>query len=185
LTGNTGDKLELTVHGYVHTLANKYSLTTGTAAASAHVASIIAESEFIDAGSITTNSLSYLIDPRAPIKHWQILMDIANAGDASGNRWICGVDGDMRFNYGQADNVTAYRYRGGKFWHPAGGELEPWFAEPGHLLYLDDAPVGPGQISGNLEDDPHIVFVSEVEMGPPTDEYPQGTLAMRHDAQAT
>jgi hypothetical protein len=73
---------------------------------------------------------------------------------------------------------------GGKFYNAAGGELEPWFAEPGHLLYLDDAPVGPGQgqISSNPEDDPHVVFVSEVEMGPPTDEYPQGTLTMRHEA---
>lgn len=183
MLGESGDKLELTVHGYVHTLANKYSIVSGTAAASAHVTSIINESDFIYIGSISSNTLSYLIDSRGPIKHWQILMDIANAGDASGNRWLCNVYSDRRINYGLADNVIAYHYRGGKFYHSAGGELEPWFAEPGHLLYLDDAPVGPGQISGNLEDDPHIVFVSEVEMGPPTEKYPQGTLTMRHESQ--
>lgn len=183
LTGDTGDKLELTVHGYVHTLANKYCLATGTAAASAHVRRIITESEFITAGSINSNTLSYLIDTRGPIKHWQALMDITNAGDASGNRWVCGVGAGRAFDYMAADNVIAYRYRGGRFYNSAGGELEPWFAEPGHLLYLDDAPVGPGQISGVLEDDPHIVFVSEIEMGPPTDTYPQGTLTMRHETQ--
>ena len=136
------------------------------------------------AGSISSNALSYLIDTRGPIKHWQALMDITNAGDASGNRWVCGVMNGRLFNYSLADNVIAYHYRGGKFYHSAGGELEPWFADPGHLLYLDDAPVGPGQISGNLEDDPHIVYVSEVEMGPPTDQYPNGTLTMRHDSGA-
>lgn len=183
LTGNTGDKLELTVHGYVHTLANKYCLTTGTAAASTHVRNLIVESEFIRAGSVNVNNLSYLIDPRGPIKHWQALMDIINAGNASGRRWVGGVYENRYFDYGQSDNVVAYHYRGGKFWHSSGGELEPWFAEPGHLLYLDDAPAGPGQISGNLEDDPHIVFVSEIEMGPPTDKYPLGTLTMRHDSQ--
>lgn len=184
LISETGDKLELTVHGYVHTLGNKYSLTTGTGAASTQVTNIITnEAEFVLPGSINSNTLSNLIDTRGPIKHWQVLMDIANAGDASGNRWVCGVSNDRRFDYGLADNVIAYHYRGGKFYHSAGGELEPWFAEPAHLLYLDDAPVGPGQISGVLEDDPHIVFVSEVEMGPPTDQYPQGTLTMRHEAQ--
>src|SRR5512139_859445 len=183
MLGETKDKLEITFHGYAHTLANKYSLTTGTGAASAHVSAIINEAEFVLPGSITSNTLSYMIDTRAPIKHWQILMDIANAGDASGNRWVCGVYNDRRFGYGLADNIVAYRYRGGKFYHSAGGELEPWFAEPGHLLYLDDAPIGPGQITGNLEDDPHIVFVSEVEMGPPTDKYPMGTLTMRHESQ--
>jgi hypothetical protein len=184
LLGETGDKLELTVHGYVHTLGNKYSLTTGTAAASVQVKGIITnEAEFVLPGSISSNTLSNLIDTRGPIKHWQVLMDIINAGDASGNRWVGGVSAGRYLDYMRADNVIAYHYRGGKFWNSAGGELEPWFAEPGHLLYLDDAPVGPTQISGNVEDDPHVVFVNEIEMGPPTDLYPQGTLTMRHEAQ--
>lgn len=176
------DKLALTVHGYVHTLANKYSLTTGTAAASAHVAAIITnEAEFLLPGSINSNTLSYQIDDRAPIKHWQIVSDITHAGDAVGNRWVCGVYAGKYFDYRQADNDVAYRYRGGKFYNASGGELEPWFAEPGHLLYLDDLPVGPTQISGFTEDDPHNLFIAEVEMGPPTDAYPQGTLTFRHE----
>jgi hypothetical protein len=181
LLGETHDKLSMTVHGYVHTLANKYSLTTGTAAASNHVSAVIGEAEFVTTGGITSNTMQYQIDNRGPIKHWQILMDIIKAGDASGNRWVGGVYGGRMFDYGLADGLIAYRYRGGKFYNAAGGEMEPWFAEPGHLLYLDDAPLGPGQISGNDEDDPHIVFVSEVEMGPPTDQYPQGTLTMKHE----
>jgi len=178
------DKLTLTLHGYAHTIGNKYSLTTGTAAASAHVNSILGECEFVSAGSITSNTLSFQIDNRAPIRHFQILLDIIKAGDAAGNRWVGGVYADRRFNYGLADNVIAYRYRGGKVWNAAGGEMEPWFAEPGHLLYLDDAPIGPGQggISSNPEDNPHVVFVSEVEMGPPSNDFPMGTLTMRHEA---
>ena len=181
MMGGDKNKLTLTVHGYAHTLANKYSLTVDTATASAHVTSLIGESEFITAGGISSNTLQYQIDSRAPIKHWQILMDIIKAGDASGNRWVGGVVAGRYFDYRQADNVIAYRYRKGQFYHPAGGYLEPWFAEPGHLLYLDDAPVGPTQISGTTEDDPHVVYVSEVEMGPATAEYPLGVLTMRHE----
>jgi hypothetical protein len=181
MLGESKDKLTLTVHGYCYTLANKYSLTVGTAAASNHVKALINEAEFVTQGGITSNALDYQIDSRAPIKHWQILMDILKAGNAEGNRWVGGVAAGRYFDYGLADNQIAYHYRGGRFYHPAGGELEPWFAEPGHLLYLDDAPIGPGQISGNLEDDPHIVFVSEVEMGPATKDYPLGTLTMKHE----
>lgn len=184
LMGEARDKLEITWHGYAHTLANKYSLTTGTAAASAQVKNIITnEAEFVLPGSIFSNTLSNFIDTRGPLNHWQILMDIARAGDAAGNRWLCGAYNGRLLNYMQADNVIAYHYRGGKFYSAAGGEQEPWLAEPGHLLYLDDAPVGPGQISGNIEDDPRIVFIDEVEMGPPTEQYPQGTLTMRHEEQ--
>jgi hypothetical protein len=181
LLGEEKDKLTLTVHGYVHTLANRYSLTTGSAAASAHVTTLIGESEFITLGGINSNTLSYQIDNRAPIRQWQVLLDIIAAGDAAGNRWVGGVGSGRVFDYRLADGLVAYRYRGGRFYNAAGGELEPWFAEPGHLLYLDDMPTGPTQISGNAEDDPHVVFVSEVEMGPPTDEYPLGTLTFRHE----
>lgn len=181
LLGESKDKLTLTVSGYVHTLANKYSLTTGTAEAGAHVAALIAEAEFVAAGGINSNTLSYQIDDRSPIRHWQILSDIIRSGDASGNRWIGGVMAGRYFDYRMADGLIAYRYRKGRFYLPSGGEQEPWFAEPGHLLYLDDAPVGPGQISGNVEDDPHYVYVSEVEMGPASNEYPMGTLTMKHE----
>lgn len=180
-TDTSRDKLSLTLHGYVHTLQNLYTLQTGTAAASAHVSAIINEAEFVEPGSINTNAVSYMIDTRGPMRAWQTLMDITQAGDASGNRWVCGVGAQRLFDYGLADGLVAYRYRGGRFYNSAGGELEPWFAEPGHLLYLDGIPVGPTQISGNAEDDPHVVFVSEVEMGPPTDQYPDGTLLMRHE----
>lgn len=181
MLGETKDKLTITAHGYCYTLANKYSLTVGTAAASNHVKAIINEAEFLTPASITPNALDYQIDSRAPIKHFQIIQDILKAGDTVGNRWVGGVYAGRLFDYGLADNKIAYRYRGGKFYHPSGGELEPWFAEPGHLLYLDDAPVGPGIVSTNLENDPHVVFVSEIEMGPATNEYPLGTLTMKHE----
>ncbi len=38
----------------------------------------------------------------------------------------------------------------------------PWLARPG-MVYLDDMPVGPGSLSANAADDPHVMFVEEME----------------------
>jgi hypothetical protein len=182
--GSTPNKLSLLLHGYVHTLANKYVQTTQPAlgqAADTQVRSVISEAEFVTAGGININTVTFQIDNRAPIRHWQVLSDIIAMGDAAGNRWIGGVGAGRLFHYQQADGLVWYHYRGGKYYNSAGGELEPWFAKPSHLLYLDDSPVGPTQISGNVEDDPHVQYVAEVEMGPATEDFPNGTLIMRHE----
>lgn len=156
------DKLSLVFYGYVYTLRNKFTASLGTATASAHVSAIQAESEFIGAGAIRTNSMSYQVDDRAPLRGWKVLEQITEAGDSSGNRWTCGVYEDKKLDYEQASTDLAGRIRGGRFYHIAGGELEPWFARPGYY-YIDDMPVSPSQISGEDADDPHIVYLSEIE----------------------
>lgn len=156
------DGLKLLLNGYSHTLPNLYTRQFGTIAASTHVSSLIADCEFVTAGAIETNTMSYQIDDRAPLTIWQVLQDIMLTGDESGNRWVGGVYGGRIFNYQQADTALAYHYRGGRLYNVAGGEIEPWFALPG-LVQLDDAPVGPTQITGDIADDPRVVFIEEIE----------------------
>lgn len=156
------DKLEITFYGHIFTARNIYTSTTGTDTRSAHITDLIGQTEFLSAGIIETNSRDYQIDDQAPIRIWEVLRDITLAGDASGNRWICGVFGDRAFDYRQADTTISYHYRGGRLLHPAGGDMEPWFALPG-LAYVDDMPLGPGDITGDDADDPHVVFFEEVE----------------------
>lgn len=160
------DELSILFHGYSHTLPNRYARQLGTNTASAHVTNLIAASEFVTAGIIQTNAMSYKIDERAPMRAWQVLRDIIATGDASGNRWVGGVYADRKFNYQQADTTLAYHYRGGRLYNVAGGEVEPWFALPG-LVQLDDAPIGPTQITGDIADDPRVVFIEEVEFAAP------------------
>jgi len=175
------DHLSILWHGYSQTLANKYCLAAGsTATMSAHISTLIAQSEFVTAGKIETNSTDFLVDDRAPIRAWQAINDIIDAGDDTGQKWIGGVYGGRLFDYQPAPGTIAYHYRQGRYYDASGGELEPYFVVPGYNLQLDDAPVGPTQISGHDEDDPRIQFVAEVEMGPATPEFPMGTLVMRH-----
>lgn len=163
-TSTQGDNaLRLTFYGHVFNTRNKYSLITGTATASAHVTALIAACEFIRSGAVATNSMSFQIDDRAPLRIWRIIRDITLAGDASGNRWQCGVYANRIFEYRQSDTTFAMRFRAGKILNVAGGVLEPWFAEPG-LLYLDDLPLGPGNVVvARATVDPHTVMVEEVE----------------------
>lgn len=158
-----GAALSIVVAGYAFSLRNKYTSRGGTTqAASTHVSNLIGDSEFVTAGSIATNSFQYQVDDRAPLRVWEVLRDIAIAGDASGNRWTAGVYGNRVFNYAQAGTKPDYHLRGGELITGSGGPSDPWLALPG-LVYMDDMPAGPGGLSGNSSDDPHVVFVEEVE----------------------
>ena len=159
-------ELSILFNGYSRTLANRYARQLGTQPASTHVTNLIGESEFVTSGIIQSNTMSYKIDERAPLRAWQVLRDIIITGDASGNRWVGGMVADRKFNYQQADTTLAYHYRAGRLYNAAGGEVEPWFALPG-LVQLDDAPIGPTQITGDIADDPRVVFIEEVEFAAP------------------
>lgn len=157
------DGLKLTFAGYSWSLRNKYVLDAiagTTQIASTHVGSLVAAAEFVTAGAIAANTLQYQIDNRAPLRVWQVLAAIAQAGDAAGNRWTCGVDGNRLFYYQPASVTPDYRYAGGRLLSVSGAEILPWTARPG-LVYLNDLPVGPGSISGNAVDDPHNLFCEE------------------------
>jgi hypothetical protein len=157
----TGTKLKLTLAGYVYTLRNKFTTTTGTAAASSHVASILSESEFVTAGIIQPNTMDFMIDDRAPMRGWEVLNEITRVGDTSGNRWNCGVYGNRVFDYGQADMTVQYRMVNGLLYNIAGGLMEPWFTLPG-LVRMDDMIAGPVG-AGETADDARNVYIEEVE----------------------
>lgn len=157
------NRLEITVYGYAFTLRNLYTTYGGTSVtASTHVTNLIGESEFVDAGTIETNAMSYQIDERAPVRMWEVLRDITLAGSTAGARWTCGVYGNKLFDYQAAATTAANHFRSGKYLAAGGGTLEPWLVAPG-LVVLDDMPVGPGDVSGNDADDPRVWFIEQVE----------------------
>lgn len=156
-------RLELTFFGEIFTARNKYcpmALYT-TATCSEHVSNLIAACEFLSEGVVETNAMDYLIDSRAPQRIWECLRDITLAGDASGNRWQIGVNGDGTVDYRAADTTVSCRFRNGRIYNIAGGEMEAWLMQPG-LCYMDDLPTGPTEISGLQADDPHVMTIDEV-----------------------
>ena len=162
INGRGKDQLEIVFYGYAATLRNRYTTLTGTEnAASNLVNSIIKSAQFISPGSIQTNTLNYHVDDREAYRAWDLLRDITLAGDANGNRWMCGVYAGRRFNYERAPNNYVARLRDGNLLNAAGGPLQGWLAQPG-LIALDDIPVAPGSPTGRGEDDPKAAWVDEV-----------------------
>jgi hypothetical protein len=159
------DGLSVVFYGYIYTARNRFALSTGPDTATNLVTAALAQCAYLTAGRVETNALVYQADDRAPLTCWDVLRDITLAGDASGNRWNCGVYGDRTFEY-EVDPAIGGGYTGhwrdGLLWNMAGGLKEPWFALPG-LVYMDDMPVGPADISGNDADDPRAVWLDELE----------------------
>jgi hypothetical protein len=155
------DGLSVLFAGYAWTLNWRHALAGGTDTASNHVSSLVSEAELVSAGSIESNSLSTQVEEKDPILIWDALEEIIDAGDGSGNRWMGGVYADRLFQYEQAPTTVAYHYRNGRLLSIHGGPIEPWFVRPG-LVRLDNAPVGPGAITGNDTDDPRNIFLEEV-----------------------
>jgi len=157
------DQLDIVCYGYVFTTRNKYSLITGSAAANAHVTSLLAVCEFVAAGVVEVNAMSYQIDTRAPLRQWEILRDITLAGDTTGALWQCGCyNGDLKFHYEPFPTAHQTSYQHGKFINIVGGQMEPWYMEPG-LVYLRDLPTGPDSISTFDLHDPHVIVAEEIE----------------------
>lgn len=158
----TRDRLVITVLGFVFTLKNFYSDYAGTEdTASVLIREIVDEAEFVRAGTIETNSLSFHVEDSSNVRAWDLIREITEAGDASGNRWTCGVYTDREFRYQQASNAPVARIRGGMILSADGGPLEGWLAEPG-LVGIDEGLLA-YDINDRPEDRSNASWMGEVE----------------------
>lgn len=159
-------QLLVVASGYWSTLNFRHSPITGTDEASDHVTALVNASEFISPGLIETNTMTFQIEQRAPVKVGDTLREIAEAGDAGGNKWGVGVYENRRLEYTKIPEELSYRYRDGKLWNAGGAEVEPWLVRPG-WIYLDEAPIRQAFASDSVIDDPHWMYAEEVEFEAP------------------
>ena len=168
--------LYLTFLGFVHTLNWRYlQTTTGEAQCNTHVTSLVGESDYISAGAVAENTVTYLVSPDYPTRLWDVLEDIILSGSGT-TRFEGGVYAGRQFNYQPVSSSLAYHYSGGQLLAVNRAPEDPWLARPG-LARIDDMPVGPGEISGNIADDPRNVYLDEIEFIAP------GTLAFRRETR--
>lgn len=163
---NVGVGLSLTMMGHFGTMNFRHSLLKGTDEATNHVNALLAGAEFVSAGVIQSNTMQYQIEARAPVKIGDTLVEIAEAGDASGQRWSLGVFEGRRLDYMQTPQELGYRYLRGRLLDAHSGHIDPWRVRPGWVL-LEDAPVGPGFPSVYASDNPRWVYANEVEFEAP------------------
>jgi len=159
------DGLELLFLGYANTVNWCHLTTGGEDTASNHVVALADEAEFVSAGRIETNSMTYGVEEVYKMRRWDMLEEIAEAGEESDEtiRWGIGVYQDRELNYGPVDTSVKYYYRGNQIYDLLDKLEYPWKTRPG-MMVVADMPVGPGEVSDNVEDDPRKVFVEVIEV---------------------
>jgi len=157
------DGLSLLFCGWVFTMNWLHIDTTdGEDDADAQIAALVAESEYISAGYMQSNTMQAMVDASYPTRLWDKVKEIVKAGDESQNRWDGGVYADRAFHYQQTSAALRYHWRDGRLLNTLGTPVPPWEARPA-LTRIDAMPVGPGAISGDVTDDPRNVYLEGVE----------------------
>lgn len=131
---NLADVLYVSVAGFWATLNWRYRTTTLTDTASALVSTLAAASQFVTAGNVQTNSLSIRLDcyPN-PRRLGDLLREVVEAGDASGNQYTIGVYG-RRLEYAVVPTAATYVLHGGRMTDSLGNLAVLPLIKPGFLL---------------------------------------------------
>ena len=158
-----GDGLYVTTAGFWTTMNWEYRESMGTAGASTLITTLVGETEFVTAGRIETNALSIGAESMSK-RNGDIIEDIINQGDASGNVWKGGVYADKKLVYEPAPTTIDYILRNGALYDKAGVVVDPALINPGFYVRDTNAPMGmqpPG--TSNIFDDPQVSYCDEVE----------------------
>jgi hypothetical protein len=159
------DELRITCKGYWHSIGWRYRETSETANYDALITTLVGESEFVTAGRIETNASDVKVDCfPVPRRINDLLAEIIDQGDTSGNLWEGGVYAGRLFVYEQADTDWIYQLQGDLLLDRAGSPFPLSLVPAGFLLFSANAPTGwvkPG--TSTAWDDPKIGYVDEVE----------------------
>jgi hypothetical protein len=164
-TRTSRDGLYVTVAGFSSTMNWLYRETSENDTASNLISTLLAETEFVTAGRIETNSLSIGVgvDP-IPQRIGDTIEKIVEEGDDSQNLWKGGVYAGQKFVYEQVPTTIDYIMQNGALLNKAGTPVDPALINPGFYVRDTNAPRG-GQPPGtsNIWDDPQVSYCDEVE----------------------
>jgi hypothetical protein len=157
--------------GYVHWLNWAYnSTTTGTDDADDKILAVLADSPnvaWLDFGTLNvdTNTLQVKMWEDEDNLAWSVIKGIVARGDASQNRWLFGVYGDLEAYYEAAPTDVEYQQRlsdpAVRVEYANGGEVYPWNVMPGRWIFFPDFLIGQAP-EADLADDPRAMFIEEV-----------------------
>lgn len=162
-------RLEVTCAGYVFSINRRYRETdTAPANISAQISTLVGESEFVTAGSITTNTLQAPISTEGiPTRLWDLVEELIGMGDASGDEYVGGVYAGREFDYGAAETAVIYYWRNERLYDVAGNAVSPPHIKPNTIVELVNAPRSQALPGASTKDQPNRVYVEEVEFVAP------------------
>lgn len=119
--------------------------------------------QFLSGGTIETNTLQRVATLDTEQRTWDLISDLAELGDSSGNPWAAWVDASRRLNYGALDLSVRYYLRGGELFDLLAGPraINPWQVRPGVVRDLSFV-MGHAEY-GSMLADARDLWVEEVE----------------------
>lgn len=177
------DSITLTVAGYWAALNWIYSPLAGTRSKSAWVQALCAlQADFVTAGNLEENLTDFVVDDSSGQQRvGDLLKALAAGGESGGAKWALGVGAGRELNYASVAEELSYIRQNGRLYSVTGDEIDAPLAGPGWALWAD-LPVGPGWLTNHAQHDPRWTYLEEVELLPPTEEYPEGSVAFNLDA---
>ncbi len=163
------DSLTVSCVGYWATMNWRFRETNLTAYdAGSQITFLWTASEFILGWRIEANTLSVHVTISNPQGLGELMADVIEQGDASGNVWKGGVYADRHLIYEQAPTAVSHYLRDGVLVDLSGTPVIPSLVEPGFLLYNSAAPTGLQPVGTSSPwDNPQVVYVEEVEFVAP------------------
>jgi hypothetical protein len=160
-----GNTLHVMCAGYVFSMNRRYQ-TSDIAAGnlSAQISTLVGNSEFVTAGTIETNTLSVPVSVTGvEVRLWDLISELVEMGDASGNLYVGGVYEDQKFHYEAAETVVTHYWRKGRLLNRGFSQVLPTMIRPDIIVQFENSPgefIPPG---GAARDDPRSVYIEEVE----------------------
>ena len=159
------DELHVTLAGYWESMGWRYDEDADEDTITTMLDDLVDDSEFVTVGRIETNADSLAYDNTTiPRRLHDLLTELIEQGDSSGNLWEGGVYAGRLFVYEQADTDWIYQLQGDLLLNKAGQPVELSTVNPGFLLFNANAPTGwvkPGTSSD--WDDPQVGYVDQIQ----------------------
>ena len=120
--------------------------------------------EFLTAGSIGVNYVQVNRILQRDQRSWDVMMDVVDLGDTSGNPWRLYVQNDRRVMYEQIDTTPRYYLRSGSMFDDIGGRVmtDARLVKP--AVVKDMSFVAGRSEYGSWLDDARDIYVDEVEV---------------------
>lgn len=162
---DTGNQLAVSCAGYVFGMNRRfYETNVASLDISTQIATLVAASEFVTAGSILVNT-----DLQVPLtggdistKIWDCLEGLIGMSDSSGNRYRGGVRAGRLFDYDLATTDVLYQWRNGRLEYANGQPVLPTLIRPDIIVRLD-APLTVAPPDANDWNTSFQITISEVE----------------------
>jgi len=155
--------------GYVFSMNRRYQESDVAATnVSDQISTLVGNSEFVSAGRIDSNTLSVPVSVEGiPSRLWDLIEEMIDMGDASGNRWVGGCYAGREFHYEAAETAVSHRWRNGQLVDLGGVPMIPSTIRPNIIVELDGSPAGAVLPGGNVWDNPKRAYIEEVEFMAP------------------